>query len=259
MMLLKRRAIFTFIIGLSLLGGQLSSLAQNTKYSKTYNTPTRLVLNGVGEPPKSDENGYISMLTESFYPIGFSKDGKFAYYVEPADEACGCYIAKLVIQDLRTDKILWEHSYMSDEPGAPADQTVKTYWKKKRGGFSRKLAQYGIKAKKSFTLKYPTINYKSDLFTPKLDLKIKTDVYSVDGTVSLSMFSKQKGTKTIYNKRYDPKKVNSIRSAEISGVLLSPFESRVAVVVIETHRGWEGLPNITRIKIVGSDLKTRFR
>jgi hypothetical protein len=51
-------------------------------------------------------NSYPALIPESFFPIGWSKDGKFAYYSEPVDEACGCYYAYLAIQDLRTDKII---------------------------------------------------------------------------------------------------------------------------------------------------------
>src|SRR5205814_3361425 len=58
---------------------------------------------------------YPGLIPESFYPIGWSKDGKFAYYYEPVDEACGCYFAHLVIQDMRTDKVLWEFKYNQDD------------------------------------------------------------------------------------------------------------------------------------------------
>ena len=47
--------------------------------------------------------------TDAFYPIGWSRDGKFAYYFEPVDEECGCYFAELAIMDLRTDKVLWHY------------------------------------------------------------------------------------------------------------------------------------------------------
>ena len=48
------------------------------------------------------------LYTDGFYPIGWSRDGKFAYYVEPVDEECGCYFAELKIIDLQTDKVVWE-------------------------------------------------------------------------------------------------------------------------------------------------------
>ncbi|HUR97872.1 MAG TPA: hypothetical protein VMZ26_07335, partial [Pyrinomonadaceae bacterium] len=48
------------------------------------------------------------LYADGFYPIGWSRDGKFAYYSEPVDEDCGCYFAELTILDLRTDKVVWE-------------------------------------------------------------------------------------------------------------------------------------------------------
>jgi len=259
-MLSKRNLTFTIFCIFSLLLGQFVTLAQRAKSGVLYDRPARLVLNGVGEQNREDKDGYVPLLTESFYPIGFSKDGKFAYYVEPVDEACGCYIAELVIQDLRTDKILFEHKYMGDGDNDPADETIKTYWNKNQKEFSRKLAQHGIRAQKRFLLKHPSIRHKRDLFSPKLKVNIKTDdVYEVEGEVTLEMFSKRSGKKIVYQKKYDPDDVNGFRDAEISGVLKSPFEARTAIVMVETHRGWEGLPQITRIKIVGSDLTSRFR
>ena len=70
--------------------------------------------------------------------------------------------------------------------------------------------------------------------------------------------SKDKGGKMIYEKNYK-KGYDSIRGAEIGGVLLSPFEPRTAVIMVETHRGYEGPPNITKIKIVGATLTDGFR
>ena len=32
-----------------------------------------------------------------------------------------------------------------------------------------------------------------------------------------------------------------------------------AVVLIETHRGWEGPPNTTQIKVIGANLTNGFR
>ena len=32
---------------------------------------------------------FDQLVPESFYPIGWSRVGNFAYYVEPVDEACG--------------------------------------------------------------------------------------------------------------------------------------------------------------------------
>ncbi len=105
-----------------------------------------------------------------------------------------------------------------------------------------------------------SISYKDDSLTAKLDLNIKEyDVYSADGTLDLWMISEQKGKKSIYKKTYDPKDFTGFRGAELAGMVKSPFGAYVAVVMVETYRGYEGPPNITRIRIVGSDLTSRFR
>lgn len=251
-------------VGLVLIGLLFGASAISAQKSVSYSQPTKLKVDNIVNPGERDAEGNISALTEAFYPIGFSKSGKFAYYVEPADEACGCYFAKLVIQDLRTDKILWEHEY----EGEPLDgnggefepnENIAGHWKKNRGMFSKKLAQYGIRQEKEFSLNQ-TVTYRGDALTAKLDLNIKEyDVYSADGSVDLWMISEHKGKKSIYKKIYDPGELTGFRGAELAGMLKSGFGSDVAVVIVETYRGYEGPPHITTIKIVVSDLISRFR
>lgn len=262
-MLLKTRLIFAVLILFVFSLGQFTSFAETKKSNESYRQPKRLVLNGIGEP-KTNENGYQTYLTEGFYPIGFSKSGKFAYYLEPADEACGCYFAELVIQDLRTDKVLWKHEYESEPSDVvPGKQTplptIKEHWNKNKAMFSRKLEQHGIKTQDQFTLE-ESIRYRNDIFTPKLDLKIeKEDIYSVDGSLKLLMISQKKGSKSIYGRKYRADDYSGFRTAEVSGVLKSPFSPVAAVVLVVVNRGYEGPPHTTKIKIVGSNLTTRFR
>ncbi|MEZ5346672.1 MAG: hypothetical protein R2681_14060 [Pyrinomonadaceae bacterium] len=230
----------------------------------TYVQPAKLKVDNVENPGERDEEGNVSPLTEAFYPIGFSKSGKFAYYVEPADEACGCYFAKLVIQDLRTDEILWEHNYEEEpiegENGVTvSNETIEKHWKDNLEMFSKKLAEHGIVQANEFSLG-KSINYKDEMFEAKLDLNIKEfDVYSADGSVELWVISTRKGKKSVYRKIYDPKEFTGFRGAELAGMLKSPFGSDVAVVMVETYRGYEGPPHITKIRIVGSDLTSRFQ
>jgi hypothetical protein len=47
--------------------------------------------------------------------------------------------------------------------------------------------------------------------------------------------------------------------AELVGSLISPFEPRAVVIMVETHRGWEGPPHVTEIRIVGATLTTGFK
>src|SRR5688572_4978733 len=79
-----------------------------TAKTRLFPVPERLVLNGIGESDPNEEETPAKLMTENFYPIGWSRDGKFAYLVEPPDEACGCYFAEIVIVNLKTDKVLWQ-------------------------------------------------------------------------------------------------------------------------------------------------------
>lgn len=252
------KKIFAFIcltLTICLLG-KTSAPAQSKKNNSLYAVPKRLMLKGDGREAEEER----VLLREKFYPIGWSRDGKFAYLVEPPDEACGCYFAQIVVQDLRTDKILWEYKHEGEEA---VEETLPAVWKKHQKEFSSKLAQYGIVAQNRFPLQNSPIVYGSDQLTPELKVNMKTDGGVIDigvtGNVILQLISKQKGRKTLYEMKFDPEKYNSFLDAELSGSLVSPFEPRAAVVMIETYRGWEGPPHVTNVHIVGADLEKSFR
>lgn len=256
-MLLKRIFALTFLIFAAFLVGQDSVSAQIKKSNSLYDAPARLMF--PGDEKEQAEMESADLLRAHFYPIGWSKDGKLAYYVEPPDEACDCYFADLVVQDLRTDKVLWQRRYDSgNEPENAPRVTLATYWKKNQKEFSRRLAQYGIVAQNKFALTNAPFEYQTDLLTPKVDVNLTVEEDTVAGDVILRLLSKNKGSKTIYREIYK-KGYDSIRGAEIAGVLLSPFDARAAVIMVETHRGWEGPPNVTHINIVGASLINGFR
>lgn len=251
-----RLSLFVFA---ALLFGQTIVPAQNDKRNAIYNAPSRMLFPGDENEVSEAENG--NLIREHFYPIGWSKDGKFAYYTEPADEACGCYFASLIIQDMRTDKVVWTYTNVNDEFGEePPEETIETYWKKHGKEFSRQLARYKIVASKNFTLLGSPFDFENDVLKTGLanNTLIKDD-QGVAGSVILQLTSKQKGKKTVYEKRYAAKAYDSFRNVQIGGILKSPFEPLAAVVLIETHRGWEGPPNTTQIKVIGANLTNGFR
>jgi hypothetical protein len=254
-MLPRKIIVLTVVLFAVCLLGRIYCQAQSEQSNVLYAEPARLMLKGDENAGKEEETG--TLIREKFYPIGWSKDGKFAYYVEPPDQACGCYFAKLVIQDLRTDKILWERRYNSqDKP----EDTLEKYWAKNQKEFSRQLAQYGIEAQKQFSLQHSAIKYQKDVLIPKIKVNTTTeDELAIKGSVVLQLISKEKGRKTIYERKFDPKKYEGFLDAKISGSLLSPFEPQAAIVIIETYRGWEGPPHVTEIRIVGTTLTTGFR
>ena len=43
------------------------------------------------------------------------------------------------------------------------------------------------------------------------------------------------------------------------GYLRSPLEPRVAIILVEMYRGYEGPPHVGSVKIVGASLSRNFR
>jgi hypothetical protein len=234
--------------------------AAQANQARFFPVPERLALNGIGESDPNEEDTPAKLMTENFYPIGWSRDGKFAYLVEPPDEACGCYFAEFVIQDLKTDKILFKERYSSDGLEKPEEENLGSFWPKRQKVYSARLNQHRIEPIGDAHLMHPAINFEGDVLTSKLDIKIETDgVFEVEGTVTLTMTSAKRGSKVIRRDVYKRKDVNGFRDAEITGSLKSPFESRVAVILVEVMRGWEGPPNTTSIKVTGASLTTGFK
>ena len=205
----------------------------------------------------------FGLIIEEFYPIGWSKDGKFAYYTEPGDEACGCYFAKLFIVDTVSDKVLWsfEYSGLDDEdPEKPKYRAITDLWRKNRQLFSDKLNQYGIVALARPALLTFPINHAGDRLSTGIKIEEETDEekrnYSVVKKATLRMTSTRSGAKTIYEEvhpEYGPLTV------EVLGYLRSPYEPRVAVVLAEVWRGYEGPPHTTHLKVVGASLTAGFK
>jgi len=236
----------------------------------TYSVPKKLSLSAVVRRtfPQYFGRGYRfpQLITEGFFPIGWSRDGKFAYYTEPVDEACGCYYANLVIQDLRTDKVIWEFKYNQDDGRdnetnkMPPEDNIQKLWRKNQKLFSEKLAASGIQASnfvllgKAFTSEGRTFTAKAAITTGKNpdgdDLRVNK--------INLMLSSPNLGSKQVDSADYSKEEYWFMLGAGVVGVLKSPFENRVALVMIEVMRGYEGPPNSGDIRIVGADLDRGF-
>jgi hypothetical protein len=272
-MIARRILVSTILIlVVYIVAGSLPVRAQNGQPGASFTQPAKLRLDGLIRRRFSEyyikhDYGWETLITEGFYPIGWSKDGKFAYYSEPGDEACGCYFAKLVILDLVSDKVLWSFDYngldKGDEGRKGAPRSINDLWRTNRKLFSDKLREHNIVPQRPFSLLLFPINQAGDQLTTELKIKENRDEetrpYSIVSQATLQLISKRNGKKTILDKTYgketDPQPLN----LKVLGYTKSPFEPRIAVVMIEVQRGYEGPPHTTHIKIVGSSLSSGFK
>jgi len=200
---------------------------------------------------------------ENFYPVGWSKDGKFAYYLEPVDEACGCYFGKLVIVDLKNDAVMWQFDYTSedDAENSKKPKTLAALWAANRKLFSSKLNENKIEPQRTVrVLPFPII-YKTDRVTPILSVERKPvskedPIYGNVARVRVELNSRQNGRKTVLDEKYPeamPLYVGML------GYLKSPLEPRVAIILVEIYRGYEGPPHVGNVMIAGASLDKNFR
>ena len=239
------------------------SLAQGTKYDVPNETELEKVIRQTF--PEYFGGEFPHLIPETFFPIGWSRDGKFAYYTEPVDEACGCYFARLVIQDLRTDKILWEFKYnqgdLVDENGnMPPEDTIEKLWEKNKKLFSDKLKEYGIRQTKEFDLLGKTFSSGGRKYTASVSRSLGNDEDGTQRIKNISAFlsSPTLGKKEIYSENFEANLFAAPLDTSVIGVLKSPFENRTAIVLIVVRRGWEGPPHTADIRIVGADLFSGF-
>ena len=217
----------------------------NNEYTATeFQIPKELRYN------KQDEN----FLIDKLYPIGWSKDGKFAYIVEPADEESGFYLFEIVVFDLINNKTIWSWKPEESEEG-----DLETTWKENYELFKSSLNKYKISQENKFELKKGKTTFKDNEYQIVLDTKTETQPdYGIDiiKDIKISITSTELGSKEIYNQPTD--EYSMILGAFVPGYLLSPNDGRIAVIVQLERIGSEGPPNAVYFNIVGSDLERGF-
>jgi len=207
--------------------------------------------------PKELEYGRIDkdFLYDKFYPIGWSKDGKLAYIIEPADEASGLYWFEIVVKDIVNNKVLW-----SWKPAETDKGNLQSTWKDNYELFKKHLSEAEIIQQNNFELKSSKTSYKGNDYELILDAKNMNDPdYGIEviKETSLSITSKELGNKLVANQKEDS--FSKVIGAYIPGFILCPFDDRVVVIVRKERIGYEGPPNIVYFELFGSDLMRGFK
>ena len=213
---------------------------------EAYSTPSELKYY-----KQSDE-----YLFQKFYPIGWSKDGKFAYVIEPADEAAGLYFFKLIIQNMINDKEVYR--WEPDED--PETGSVTQMWKDYQMTFAAALNEHKIIPQNDIKLLGTEFNTEDGKYKVTIENQMETDPdfgFEVVKSTNIDIKSSELGTKRIYS--YTEKDYNQCLGRIVQGVIKSPYEKRVAVLVKEELRGYEGPPNVVREFLVGADLERSFK
>ncbi|MBN2892268.1 MAG: hypothetical protein JXL97_10395 [Bacteroidales bacterium] len=196
------------------------------------------------------------VLVNKFYPIGWSKDGNFAYITEPADEGLGNYMVGVVIVNLVSDEILW--SWYTD-PVVDEDLYREDIWKKHYDDFKENLNKYGIIQVRKIKMEDTYFSYEKNDYVVRVETKTEEDPdLNIDLIMGCDIFIKspQLGEKKIASVEYEQ---SLILGQQISGCLISPFEDRIVVIIKNERWGYEGPPDVVEFEIYGSNLTTGFQ
>ncbi|MCP4441819.1 MAG: hypothetical protein GY810_23175 [Aureispira sp.] len=192
--------------------------------------------------------------TQSFHPIGWSADGKFAYASFHISYH-GDLIMILNVQDMISDASLFTEEFSLTDfvnEGDPTKDnvTAEQLWSAMKDKINKALARYKIRQEKKIDYRKETwhrINgqpYKFALTMPADE----------DGIVQINCRAKGLGEKTIFKGEVD----YDSGDYYVAGIIKSPYQDRVAVVCHFIEGGFEGSV-VTFPVLVGCNLKNGFK
>ncbi len=193
-------------------------------------------------------------LFDKFFPIGWSKDGKFAYITEPADEAAGLYFFEIAIMDMTTNQIVWEWKPENDD--LEESGSVPQMWEQHKELFTQKLKEYGIEQQKSFKIIPSEFTFKGNDYLIEetvVENDPESDNYYIGAINNVSYALKSpKGEKVIFRNVYE--EYSGVLNETLCGVIMSPFEDRAAAVTSKMMRGYEGPPHVITFMLFNIEL-----
>lgn len=202
-------------------------------------------------PPK--EFVYISdssYLYDKFYPIGWSKDGKFAYITEPADEATGFYFWDLCIISPDSGKMIYlKENTIEDEK---FDRTIDGLFKLKKDSIELILKTFKIEQQtfSNFNDTLIGVNTPNRYLLGKKACMLRSplDFMDVITSYDIMLFSGDEKSRTVFSKdipnSYDIE-------MDVCGSFSSKDKKFNAIVYYLIQRGYEGPPHVARIKLLG--------
>ena len=221
-----------------------NTATDNTEFTEqTYSVPSEI-------PYLQTKNDFIF---DTFYPIGWSKDGKFAYIYEPADEATGFYFFTFEIKDTQTNKVIW--TWKIDVKDEVYEGSLKKTWKKNKDKFTSILNENKIIQNNDFKLNQFPIIDKDNTYKMSENIKYQEDTYGfgfdVVSNAEFKLESKDNKSITVFKESFPD---NMILNMSANAYFKSPFENRIAAIITSQIRGYEGPPHVIRINVVGCSL-----
>lgn len=207
-----------------------------------YNIPRQIAYSF----PSSNTTNYIP---KEFYPIGWSRNGKFAFLFIPANEASDCNYAELVIQDMVTDEIVYRKN--SREYCDGNEPLFSRAWNDLSPIITPVLNQFQIEQVGGITINQLPYLYNGNRYDFHLYNRTE-NYYDYGQTIAAASVISLKVNgvlgKKVYGKTYGS---SGPLYNGVVGYLKSPFENRIAAFYALEYRGYEGPPNVIDFELIG--------
>ena len=188
-----------------------------------------------------------------FHPIGWSKKGHFAWMVAAPTDLPE-YI-RFYIQDMITDSIVVNREYNGDHFNDPDGHLppLEYIWKTNLDSFEQDLKQYQIVQQDSFELLSYPISSGNNKFWVNIQFQpdIANDYSPYNGQLQLDLIQlNDSRKKTIHQS------ILWALGVDLPGYLKSPFEERVAIMLVQIIPGQHfNPPHSVHFELVGALLR----
>jgi hypothetical protein len=215
-------------------------------------------------PLANKPENYVDLILA---PLGWSKDGKFAYIIgkDPGGagyEETGYF--RWVIQDMVTDKYLWE-SKNGLEEGIPEGLLDSTDLEKIfawiytnfKGKYQAQFDRYKIIIDKNLRLEKFPLLYQQTEYRGAITEISREEKYGFPDMVGKYrvVVTKNSATKTVANYTNID---DCLLDVQMVGYVQSPYEARIAIAIGAISMGWEGPPHTVKCGFVGCHLNKGF-
>jgi hypothetical protein len=140
---------------------------------------------------------------------------------------------------------------------------MRRVWQRNKKIFSEKLREHGIVPLARFALLGKSFAVGGKTYSTTLTAKkSKDDEYDMERVTSINveLASPSLGKKSLFNEEYKGDKTyEAPLEIALAGAFKSPYEDRVAIVLLRVFRGWEGPPHVVDHQIIGADLRSGFK
>jgi hypothetical protein len=195
------------------------------------------------EKAEEEENDGYYVETTRFHPLGWSKDGKFAY-VKFFDAYSDGLSILVVVQDMASDKVIWSKE-------ANNGISNEALWKELKNSTEKTLAQYGIQSKQS-------IDYRQESWH-RINGQAYKFALTTNDRIQINCRAKGLGEKTIFKQDISAEDFEYMNiSARVTGIIKSPYENRVIVVYRTLSKGFEFIEDES-FNLVGCHLTRGFK